>query len=50
MCLIAFYFLLQVGEYRAPQNANTQTLQFQVKDITFWDLNLCVIPNDASLK
>jgi hypothetical protein len=28
----------------------TMGVHFRAKDITFWDLNLCVIPNDASLK
>jgi hypothetical protein len=51
MCLIAFYFLLCLGEYTAHhKDANTWMLQSQAKDITFWDVDLCVIPNDVSLK
>jgi hypothetical protein len=51
MCLIAFYFLLCLGEYTAHhKDANTRTLQFRAKDITFWDMDLCVIPNDVSLE
>ena len=33
MCLIAFYFLLRVGEYTAPRKgADTRTVQFRARD------------------
>ena len=51
MCLIAFYFLLRVGEYTSHRKgANTRTVQFRARDIVFWDENLCRIPNEASLE
>jgi hypothetical protein len=51
MCLIAFYFLLHIPEYTTHhKDANTRMVQFRAKDIMFWDLDLCVIPNDESLK
>ena len=43
MCLIAFYFLLRVGEYTAHRKgANTRTVQFRARDIVFWDKDLKV--------
>jgi predicted cupin superfamily sugar epimerase len=49
VCLNAFYFLLHMGEFTAyHKEANTRIVQFRAKDVTFWDLDLCVIPNDAS--
>jgi hypothetical protein len=51
MCLIAFYFLRQVGEYTAHRKgAKRRTQQFRAKDITFWDKDLKVIPNDSSIQ
>ena len=37
-CLIAFYFLLRVGEYTAKssRNESKQTVQFRMKDLTFF--------------
>ena len=37
-CLIAFYYLLRVGEYTAKsdRNESKQTVQFRVKDVTFF--------------
>ena len=39
--LIAFYYLLQVGEYttKSSQNSSKQTVQFKLKDVTFFNLN-----------
>ena len=51
VCLIAFYFLLRVGEYTShARGANRRTVQFRARDITFWDDNIKVIPNTASLE
>jgi hypothetical protein len=37
--VIAFYFLLRVGEYTCPSsNKRTQTVQFRRCDVTFWKL------------
>ena len=38
LTLIAFYYLLRVGEYTIKQNRNysKQTVQFRVKDVTFF--------------
>ena len=45
LCIIAFYFLLRVGEYTAPRFVRlrngtlkraTRTRQFQVQDVGFW--------------
>jgi hypothetical protein len=50
MCLIAFYFLLWVGEYTSHgHNQSRRTKQFRAKDITFWDEHHRVIPNNAPL-
>eukprot|EP00956_Cyclotella_meneghiniana_P024686 scaffold49904_cov49-Cyclotella_meneghiniana.AAC.1 len=37
-CLMAFYFLLRVGEYtiKGTRNESKQTVQFRVKDVTFF--------------
>jgi hypothetical protein len=39
MTLIAFYYLLRVGEYTREGNKCTRTQQFQVQDITPWNKN-----------
>ena len=40
LCIIAFYFLLRVGEYTPPRMKNgkraTRTIQFAVQDVGFW--------------
>jgi hypothetical protein len=37
LTIIAFYFLLRVGEYTQPTNSRpTRTTQFRLKDVTFW--------------
>ncbi len=38
LSLIAFYYLLRVGEYRVKgsRNSTKQTVQFKYKDITFF--------------
>ncbi len=38
LILIAFYYLLRVGEYtvKAKRNASKQTVQFRLKDVTFF--------------
>lgn len=47
---IAFFFLLQVGEYAMPhQNVRTRTVQFRVQDVTFRRDGL-VIPNTAPVQ
>jgi len=51
MCLIAFYFLLRVGEYTShAKGADRRTVQFRAKDITFWDKDIKVIPNTSNLE
>jgi hypothetical protein len=45
---VAFFYLLQVGEYTMPRaNTRTRTTQFQVKDVTFRDAQGYVLPNTA---
>jgi hypothetical protein len=39
MALIAFYYLLRVGEYTREGNKCTRTQQFRVQDITLWKNN-----------
>ncbi len=41
LTLIAFYFLLQVGEYtvKGSRNSTKQTVQFKYEDITFFRKN-----------
>jgi hypothetical protein len=39
MTLIAFYYLIRVGEYTCEGNKSTWTQQFQVQDITLWSKN-----------
>jgi hypothetical protein len=39
MALIAFYYLLLVGEYTREGNKCTRTQQFRVQDITLWNKN-----------
>ena len=54
LTLIAFYYLLRVGEYRVKgsQNSTKQTVQFKYEDITFFRKNSngqlkCLPPNAA---
>ena len=37
MSLIAFFYLLRVGEYTKEKNKRTRTQQFRVNDITLWE-------------
>ena len=41
LCLIAFYYLLRVGEYtqKGTRNSTKQTVQFTLEDITFFRRN-----------
>ena len=41
LALIAFYYLLRVGEYTTKNSRNytKQTMQFRLRDITFFKLN-----------
>lgn len=49
LATIAFFFLLRVGEYTMPAaNRRTRTIQFRVRDVTFYKNNL-VVPNTAPL-
>jgi hypothetical protein len=48
LCLIAFYFLLRIGEYTAGAK-NRRTTPFKACDITFWDKSHNIIPNTSSL-
>ena len=50
--LIAFYFLLRIGEYtmKATRNDTKQTVQFRMKDVAFFgkeDDRLILLPVDA---
>jgi hypothetical protein len=55
LTIIAFYFLLRVGEYTKPAGGRaTRTTQFRLKDATFWrqqpdaDASLVRLPFDAA--
>lgn len=51
LCLIAFYFLLRVGEYTHHGSKDQRrTQQFRAGDVTFWDENHNIIPNTSPLK
>lgn len=51
MCLIAFYYLLRVGEYTGHRKSELRrTKQFRACDVTFWDKTHTIIPNTAPLK
>jgi hypothetical protein len=51
ICLIAFYFLLRVGEYTTHKKGeNRRTKQFRACDITFWDKHKRIIPIDSPLE
>ena len=52
LILIAFYFLLRIGEYtrKARRNESKQTVQFRMKDVLFFkkrDGRLCQLPPNA---
>ena len=53
LTLIAFYYLLRVGEYtvKGSRNESKRTVQFKLEDITFFDRNewgqLRCLPRDA---
>ena len=54
LVLIAFYYLLRVGEYttKATRNNSKRTVQFKIEDITFFSTNkkgiLRQLPRSAS--
>ena len=54
LTLIAFYYLLRVGEYttKGSRNESKRTVQFKLEDITFFDRNergqLRCLPRDAT--
>jgi hypothetical protein len=54
LTMIAFYYLLWVGEYRVKgsQNNTKQTIQFKYKDVSFFKKNtggqLCCLPRKAA--
>jgi hypothetical protein len=54
LALIAFYYLLQIGEYtvKGKQNNTKQTVQFKLKDVKFFKKHkagtLVCLPNNAS--
>ena len=54
--LIAFYFLLRIGEYsvKRTRNASKQTVQFKLEDVTFFERNamdqLRQLPRNATDK
>jgi hypothetical protein len=56
LSLIAFYYLLQVGEYtiKGTRNKSKWTVQFKLEDITFFGRNkmgqLWCLPRDAPFK
>jgi hypothetical protein len=53
LAMIAFYYLLQIGEYtvKVKKNNTKQTIQFKLKDIKFFKKNiagtLVCLPNNA---
>jgi hypothetical protein len=50
MCLVAFYFLLRVGEYtKHGSKDNRRTKQFRACDVTFYDNDHNIIPNTSPL-
>ena len=53
MALIAFYYLLRVGEYTREGNQRTRTQQFRISDITLWNNNIILdksLPMESLLK
>jgi len=47
MCLIAFYFLLRVGEYTYHRETDTRlTYQFTIRDVAFWHNNALLNQRD----
>lgn len=50
LAIIAFYYLLRVGEYTYTNaKENRRTVQFRAKDVTFWGHDNRVIPNTSPL-
>lgn len=53
LSLIAFYYLLRIGEYtiKSSRNESKRTVQFRIKDVTFFGFNekgrLVQLPRDA---
>lgn len=51
LCLIAFYFLLRVGEYTHHGSKDRRrTQQFRASDVKFFDAKHTLIPNTSSLE
>jgi hypothetical protein len=49
MALIAFYYLLRVGEYTSSGTTNTKLTQaFRLRDVTLWDNNT-ILPHSLQL-
>lgn len=49
LMVVAYYFLLRVGEYTKP-NKQTRTVQFRLKDVIFWRNGFQINPRIASLE
>ena len=53
LAMVAFYYLLRVGEYtiKGTRNETKQTIQFKIEDVTFFKKNdvgkLCCLPRSA---
>ncbi|MGH7974259.1 MAG: hypothetical protein ACREBR_01940 [bacterium] len=47
--IIAFYYLLRVGEYTRKKQGSTRTVQFRYKDVTFWK-DGGIVENSSTLK
>ncbi len=53
LAMVAFYYLLRIGEYtiKGSRNETKQTVQFKVEDVTFFKKNvtgkLCCLPRGA---
>jgi hypothetical protein len=49
LCIIAWFYLLRVGEYTRPRTKSTQTTPIRVCDITFWN-NTTTLPHTLPLE
>ena len=47
LMMIAFFYLLRVGEYTKPRK-RTRTVQFRVKDVLFWKDQIAIAPLTAA--
>jgi integrase len=48
LIIVAFFFLLRVGEYTFPGKRLTRTVQFRVQDVRFWK-KATLLPKTATL-